>query len=62
MTNSPGVFLAIFLFRLDNIVAGISQGTKYVFSDQEMMKANLHINILIDKLAEVESDFYPGLG
>jgi LuxR family maltose regulon positive regulatory protein len=55
--NSPGVFWPYFCSALDNIVAGISQGTKYVFSDLEMMKANLHINILIDKLAEVESDF-----
>jgi len=42
---------------LDDIAGGISKDTEYVFASQEMLNANIHINILIDRLSEVLSDF-----
>lgn len=55
--NSPGVFWRYVCSALDNIINGVSKETEYVFSYPEMLKSNIHINILIDKLAKVESDF-----
>ena len=54
--NSPGVFWPYYI-PLWIISSQASAKEQNMFSDLEMMKANLHINILIDKLAEVESDF-----
>ncbi len=42
---------------LDGIADGISKEAEYVFSSREMMDANVHLNILIDRLSERSSDF-----
>lgn len=55
--NSPGVFWQYVCSALDNIVSGVIEETEYTFSTQEILESNIHINILIDKLNEAESDF-----
>ena len=55
--NSPGVFWRYVCMALDSIVNGVSKATDYTFTSQDMLKANVHLNILIDKLAQAESDF-----
>lgn len=55
--NNPVVFWQYVCTALDGISGGISKDTEYVFSSMELLKANIHINILIDRLSEVKSDF-----
>ncbi len=55
--NNPMVFWRYVSAALDGIVNGLSKETEYVFSSHELLKANIHINILIDQLSEVQSDF-----
>lgn len=38
-------------------LGGISKDAEYVFSSLDLLKANVHINILVDRLSEVPSDF-----
>ena len=42
---------------LDKIVGGIAEDTEYVRASSEMVKAHIHLNILIDRLAEAPTDF-----
>lgn len=55
--NNPVVFWRYVCTALDGICNGISKDTEYVFSSLELLKANIHINIFIDRLWSVESDF-----
>ncbi|MEN6324615.1 MAG: LuxR C-terminal-related transcriptional regulator [Syntrophomonas sp.] len=55
--NNPTLFWQYFCAALDGIAEGISKSTEYVFSSWELLKANIHISILIDRLSEVQSDF-----
>jgi LuxR family maltose regulon positive regulatory protein len=55
--NDPVTFWRYISTSLENITGGIIKDTEYVFSSQELMKANIHVNILIDRLLEVRSDF-----
>jgi LuxR family maltose regulon positive regulatory protein len=55
--NNPRVFWRYMCAALDEIAMGISKETEYVFSSYELLKANIHLSILINKLLEQESDF-----
>lgn len=55
--NDPMTFWQYVCTSLEDITGGIIKDTEYVFSSQELMKANIHIDILIDRLMEVQSDF-----
>ncbi len=55
--NDPVTFWQYVCTSLEDITGGIIKDTEYVFSSQELMNANIHINILIDRLLEVQSDF-----
>lgn len=55
--NNPVTFWQYICTALDSIAEGISKETEYVFASRELMQANIHINILIDRLAKVQSDF-----
>lgn len=55
--NDPRVFWRYICAALDEIAPGTSQETEYVYSSNELLKANIHLSILINKLAEQESDF-----
>lgn len=55
--NHSKTFWEYICATLDGIADGISKETEYVFSSREMMDANVHLNILIDRLSECSSDF-----
>ncbi|SFG55093.1 LuxR family transcriptional regulator, maltose regulon positive regulatory protein [Desulfotomaculum arcticum] len=55
--NNPVVFWRYVCTALDSISEGISKNTGYVFSSQELLKSNIHVSVLIDRLLEVQSDF-----
>lgn len=55
--NDPMTFWQYVCTSLEDIAGGIIKDTEYVFFSQELMKANIHINILIDRLMEVQSGF-----
>ncbi|ATW26492.1 LuxR C-terminal-related transcriptional regulator [Candidatus Formimonas warabiya] len=55
--NDPVRFWQYVCASLEGIAPGVSKDTEYVFSSRELMKANIHINILIDRLAGGPSDF-----
>ncbi len=55
--NNPMVFWQYVCTALDGICNDLSKDTEYVFSSLELLKANIHINILIDRLSVVQSDF-----
>ncbi|HWR60345.1 MAG TPA: LuxR C-terminal-related transcriptional regulator, partial [Clostridia bacterium] len=55
--NNPIVFWRYVCTALDGISNGMSKDMEYVFSSLELMKANIHINILIDRLSGIQSDF-----
>ena len=55
--NNPVSFWRYVCASLDSIADGICKDAEYVFTSLELMKANIHINILIDRLSEVQSDF-----
>ena len=55
--NNPVVFWRYVCTALDGISNGLGKDTEYVFSSLELLKANIHINILIDRLWSVQSDF-----
>ncbi|MGE5605254.1 MAG: LuxR C-terminal-related transcriptional regulator [Bacteroidota bacterium] len=54
--NNPVIFWRYFCNALEGIAEGISKNAEYVFASPELLKANIQINILIDRLAELESD------
>lgn len=43
---------------LEDIADGIAKDAEYVFSSQELMQAQIHVDILIDRLSEIVSDFF----
>jgi len=55
--NNPVAFWRYVCAALDGISDGLSKDTEYVFSSPELLRANIHINILIDRLWSVEFDF-----
>ncbi|HWP97675.1 MAG TPA: LuxR C-terminal-related transcriptional regulator [Syntrophomonadaceae bacterium] len=55
--NDPVVFWRYVCTALGEIVKDISKDVDYVFSSQELLKAHIHINIMIDRLSEAPSDF-----
>ncbi len=55
--NDPVTFWRYVCASLESIAGGITQDTEYVFSSQELIKANIHIDILIDRLSRIASDF-----
>lgn len=55
--NNPAVFWRYLCTALDSISDGVGKDTEYVFSSPELLKANIQINILVDSLAEIQSDF-----
>ncbi len=55
--NTPVTFWQYVCASLEGIAGGIGNDAEYVFSSQELMKANIHISILIDRLAEASTDF-----
>lgn len=55
--NDPETFWRYVCASLESIADGIGKNTEYVFSSQELIKANIHINILIDRLSEIQTDF-----
>jgi len=58
LDNDPVIFWQYVCASLEGIAGGISKDAEYVFSFQDLMKANIHINILIDRLSEISSDFF----
>lgn len=56
--NNPVVFWNYFCAALSGINQDIGKDTEYLFASQELLiKANIHIRILIDHLSNVGSDF-----
>ena len=55
--NEAIVFWRYFCAALDNIFSNISKDAGYVFTSQELLKAKVHLSILIDKLTNISSDF-----
>jgi len=55
--NNPVMFWRYVCTALDEVSEGLYKNTEYVFSSQELLKSNIHINILIDRLCSVKSDF-----
>lgn len=55
--NNPVTFWRYVCAALEGITEGAAQDTEYVFASRDMMQANIHLSILIDKLSEVSSDF-----
>jgi LuxR family maltose regulon positive regulatory protein len=55
--NNPVLFWRYFCAALDTIAGGISKSAEYVLASPELLKANIQINILIDHLVELKSDF-----
>ncbi len=50
--NDSAAFWRYFCAALDAVLPGISRDTEYVFSSPELQNANIHINIIIDRLSE----------
>jgi LuxR family maltose regulon positive regulatory protein len=55
--NDPNLFWRYFCSALDGIVKDIVKETAYVLESLELMKANVHISILLDRLAGTGFDF-----
>ncbi len=55
--NNPILFWRYFCAALDEIAPGISNNAEYVFASPELLQANIQINIVVDRLAELKSDF-----
>ena len=55
--NDPLTFWQYVCAALDGLTGGIAKDVEYVFSSSELMKAEIHIRILIDRLSERSSDF-----
>jgi ATP-dependent transcriptional regulator len=54
--NDAIVFWRYICAALDNILSSISKDEEYVFSSQELLKAKVHLSILIDNLTNIPSD------
>lgn len=55
--NDAAAFWRYFCAALDAVRPGVSHDTEYVLLSSELQNAHIHINILIDMLNEVETDF-----
>jgi len=55
--NDAIVFWRYFCAALDGILSDISKNTAYVFASQELLRANVHLSIIIDHLSNMRSDF-----
>jgi LuxR family maltose regulon positive regulatory protein len=55
--NDVFLFWRYFCAALDKLSKGLSEDTEYVFGSPELFKANTHINILIDHMADIGTDF-----
>lgn len=55
--NNPAIFWRYLCTALDSISPGVGKDTEYVFSSPELLKAEIHINILVDCLSQAKSDF-----
>ncbi len=55
--NNLVIFWRYVCTALDEISEGLYKNTEYVFSSPELLNANIHINIIIDRLSGVQSDF-----
>ncbi len=56
--NDPLTFWQYICAALEDTASGITKDVGYVLSSQDLMKAETHINILIDRLSEISSDFF----
>lgn len=56
--NNPVTFWRYVFAAFEDVTDGIANDAEYVLSSQELMQAEIHINILIDRLSEVSSDFF----
>ncbi len=50
--NDPVVFWKYICAAMEEILPGISNHVEYAFSSHQLLEANVHINILIDRLAQ----------
>jgi len=55
--NNPAAFWQYLGAALDHIVPGLSGDTEYVLSSRELLEAQIQVNIIIDRLDEIKSDF-----
>lgn len=49
--NDPILFWKYFCSACETILPGVTERVEYAFSSQQLLEANVHINILIDELA-----------
>lgn len=56
--NDPMVFWQYVYASLEEIAEGITKDVEYVLSSQELIRAEIHISILIDRLSKISSDFF----
>jgi len=54
--NNPIRFWRYVCAALDKTTAGMCKNADYVFTSPELLKANIQINIMIDRLSELEQD------
>ncbi|HOG01324.1 MAG TPA: LuxR C-terminal-related transcriptional regulator [Clostridia bacterium] len=52
--NDPIFFWKYFCAACESILPGLTERVEYAFSSQQLLEANVHINILIDELARRE--------
>ncbi len=56
--NDPVTFWKYVCTALEDIADGILKNTEYVFSSRELMDAAIHVDLLINRLSEISSDFF----
>ncbi len=55
--NNPASFWQYMCASLEDIASGLSQDTAPVLSSQELIKAGIHIDVLLERLSSVPFDF-----
>ena len=55
--DSPAAFWRYVFAAVESVAGGIGRDAEYAFASRELMDANIHINILIERLTEAPSDF-----
>ncbi len=55
--NNPAAFWRYLCASLTGIFRDIDKDTEYVFASKELLKANVHISILIERLSQADTDF-----
>lgn len=55
--NDPVIFWRYIFSALDGVSKDIGKETEYVLASSELMKANVHISILLDRLSDTGFDF-----